>query len=152
MPPLRGWNRAHYGLLGCPGVPDWVGAPDVQKFLVARSHHGNIFLAGYAIQRRAEIRHLLAIQAAERNFDGLLRVQLRKVGQNVGHRFAVFSLATQRNVGPAHGRVVGVRSLATPVPLSSHKYTPFANAHTPAIVCQKFFPMESYYKELRIAK
>src|SRR5450755_632433 len=117
-PPKIEWG---YGLPGCSRIPDWVGAPDVEKFLVARSDDGNIFLAGYAVQSRAEILHLLAIQTAQRNLDRLLGAQLRKVGQNIGHRLPVFSFATQRNVGSTDGRVVSVTSLSTPVPLSSHQ-------------------------------
>jgi hypothetical protein len=63
-------------LLGGSRILGRVGAPNVQVFLVARRFHWDISLSRYAIQGRAKILHLLAIQTGERNLDRLLGVQL----------------------------------------------------------------------------
>jgi CRP-like cAMP-binding protein len=53
-------------LLACCRILGRVGAPNVQVFLVARRYHGDVFLARYAVQSRAKILHLLAVQTAQR--------------------------------------------------------------------------------------
>src|SRR4029077_6635776 len=106
-------------LLGDSCILERVGAPNIQVFLVARGFHGDISLSRYAIQGRAKILHLLAVQTAERNLDRLLGVQLGKVAQNIRHRLPMFSFTTLRNIGSIQRRIMGVVSVA------SHGWPPF---------------------------
>ena len=100
-------------LLGCSRILGRVGSPDVQEFLVTRRYNRNIFLTRYAVQSRAKILHLLAVQAAQRNLDRLLGFQLCKVGENVRHCLAMFSFTALRNVNPIYRLIVPAVSVSS---------------------------------------
>jgi hypothetical protein len=75
-----------------------ISPPNVQVFLIARSYHWDISLSRDAVQGRAQILHLLAIQSAQGDLDRLLGVQLFQVAQDIRHRFPMFSFAALWNI------------------------------------------------------
>src|SRR5208282_403468 len=110
------WDRGTL-FAGC-AVPGRVGTPNVEKFLVTRRLHRDVLLACHAVQRRAQILHLLSVQTAERNLDRLRGLQLGEVGENVGHGLSMFAFAALWNIGSIHRHIVSIASASFTV--SSH--------------------------------
>ena len=107
-----------------------------RNFSSLEVYDGDVFLSRHAVQSGAQILHLLAVQTAQGNLDGLLGVQLWKVGKNIRHRFAMFSFATLRNLRPIHRRIIRYRFRYVPsvcLPLSEI-----------VSVCAKSYRKESY--------
>jgi hypothetical protein len=75
-----------------------IRAPNIQILFVARGYNWNVFLARYAVEGGAQVLHLLAVEAGQRNLHRLVRVQFGQVFQNVGDHRSMFPFAALRNI------------------------------------------------------